>query len=61
MLNFRAPLRMRSLFGGKVATTAARTGGPTLPRHALWDRGVAAALAVETAGQRAARGFPVPV
>ena len=31
---------------GKVATTTARTGGPTLSRHALWDRGVAAAVAV---------------
>ena len=37
---------MRSPLSGKVSTTAARTGGPTLPRHALWDRGVAAAAAV---------------
>ena len=34
---------------------------PAPSLHPVKNRGVAAALAVETAGQRAARGFPVPV
>lgn len=46
---------------GKVVTTAARIGGPALPRHMSGDRGVAATVAVATAGRRAVGGFPVPV
>lgn len=45
----------------KMVTTAARTGGPALPRHMSGGRGVAAAVAVATAGRRAVGGFPVPV
>lgn len=44
-----------------VGTAAARIGGSARPRHVSGGSGVAAAVAVATAGRRAVGGFPVPV